>query len=588
MEALSPSIVLAAYAEQLFDGRRVVVFGDSTASVAEELVERGARTVLVYDEEASRAAVAAGQNRSKQISIAPLDDADLAVRDGAFDVAFIEDLSSFAHPETLLRRVRKALSTRGTAIVASPNPEARVALLPRTSGARARSPLGYYELYDAVSAEFDEVRMLGQTPFVGYAVVDFAPDGEPDVSIDSGLVPGGSEEPEWFVALAGRERVECDPVGIVQLPASRVTSNAAGGAVAEELRLARSSEARLLDRVAELEVELAGARERAVDTAALEHRGQLEAELLQRDASLADLQAQLTATETRDARARDEITNLRKSVSDARTELENLRKSAKGDGDARAELESLRKSAKSADDARVELESLRKSARSADDARAELAKLTPAQGRLEAEVQSHKQRAGTLETEVQSHKQRAGTLETEVQSHKQRAGTLEAELVARKQEIAGLAAQLAALAAKNDGLSLRAKALETEKATAGARLDQHGADLAAQRQKLAAAEAELAQFRADDETPKELAALEAALQERGEHIRSLSAQLREAERVGRELLRERGRGSGTGPGANGPERLATENARLTANLEALSWTIEELEGRLATAGSGAR
>ncbi|HEX4340381.1 MAG TPA: hypothetical protein VH062_30945 [Polyangiaceae bacterium] len=574
MEALSPSIVLAAYAEQLFDGRRVVVFGDSTASVAEELVERGARTVLVYDEEASRAAVAAGQNRSKQISIAPLDDADLAVRDGAFDVAFIEDLSSFAHPETLLRRVRKALSTRGTAIVASPNPEARVALLPRTSGARARSPLGYYELYDAVSAEFDEVRMLGQTPFVGYAVVDFAPDGEPDVSIDSGLVPGGSEEPEWFVALAGRERVECDPVGIVQLPASRVTSNAAGGAVAEELRLARSSEARLLDRVAELEVELAGARERAVDTAALEHRGQLEAELLQRDASLADLQAQLTATETRDARARDEITNLRKSVSDARTELENLRKSAKGDGDARAELESLRKSAKSADDARVELESLRKSARSADDARAELAKLTPAQGRLEAEVQSHKQRAGTLETEVQSHKQRAGTLE--------------AELVARKQEIAGLAAQLAALAAKNDGLSLRAKALETEKATAGARLDQHGADLAAQRQKLAAAEAELAQFRADDETPKELAALEAALQERGEHIRSLSAQLREAERVGRELLRERGRGSGTGPGANGPERLATENARLTANLEALSWTIEELEGRLATAGSGAR
>ena len=109
MEDLSPSIVLAAYAEQLFDGRRVVVFGDSTSAVAEELVERGARTVHVFDPEASRAAVSSGQNRTKQITVAPLDDADLAVRDGAFDVAFIEDLSSFAEPEALLRRARRTI-----------------------------------------------------------------------------------------------------------------------------------------------------------------------------------------------------------------------------------------------------------------------------------------------------------------------------------------------------------------------------------------------------------------------------------------------------------------------------------------------
>src|SRR5882724_563624 len=227
MEPLSPSIVLAAYAEALIDGRRVVLFGDSTSGVADELVERGARNVQVYDPEPSRAALAAGQNRSKQVSVSPHDDADLAVRDGAFDVAFVEDLSIFDDRTALLKQVRRALSTRGAALIASPNPDAKTSVLPRTGAARTGAPLGYYELYDDVSAEFAEVRMLGQTPFVGYAVVDFAPEGEPEVSIDSGLLPGGTEEPEWFVALASRDPLDVDPMGIVQLPAQRLASGGA-------------------------------------------------------------------------------------------------------------------------------------------------------------------------------------------------------------------------------------------------------------------------------------------------------------------------------------------------------------------------
>src|ERR1700742_3374244 len=125
MEALSPGIVLAAYAEALLDGRRIVLFGDSTSGLAEELLERGARNVQVYDPEPSRAALAAGQNREKQLAIAQHDDADLAVRDGAFDVAFVQDLSSVGDPRALLRQVRRALSTRGAAIIATPNPDAK-------------------------------------------------------------------------------------------------------------------------------------------------------------------------------------------------------------------------------------------------------------------------------------------------------------------------------------------------------------------------------------------------------------------------------------------------------------------------------
>ncbi len=253
MELLSPGIVLAAYAEPLLEGRRVVVFGDGTSALSAELVERGARTVHVYDPETSRAAVAAGRNRSKQISVVPLDEADVAIRDGAFDVAIVEDLCDATEPAALLKRVRRALSQRGVAIVASPNAEARRALVPRTGAGRGAS-IGYYELYDAVAAEFPEVRMLGQTPFVGYAIVDFAPEGEPDVRIDSGLVPGGAEEPEWFVALASRHPVECDAFGLVQLPSARVLGRReVDEELAAELRAARANEARLVDRVAVLE-----------------------------------------------------------------------------------------------------------------------------------------------------------------------------------------------------------------------------------------------------------------------------------------------------------------------------------------------
>ena len=102
MELLSPSVVLAAYAEALLEGRRVVVFGDATSALPAEILERGARAVHVYDPEPARVtAVAAGKNRSKQISVVPLDEADVAVRDGAFDLAIVEDLSGAKEPAGL-------------------------------------------------------------------------------------------------------------------------------------------------------------------------------------------------------------------------------------------------------------------------------------------------------------------------------------------------------------------------------------------------------------------------------------------------------------------------------------------------------
>lgn len=481
MDPMSPSVVLAAYAEPLLDGRRVVVFGDATTDLGPELASRGARSVHIYDPEPARAALAANQNRDKEITVVPLDSADIAVRDGAFDVAIVPDLSGVPGTEALLRRVRRALSPRGSAIIASPNPESRFTLTPHTSGSRRTEPLGYYELYDTVAAVFEDVRMLGQTPFVGYAIVDFAPDDDPDVSLDSGLLPTGAEEPEWFVAIAGNEAAPTDAYSIVQLPASRVV----GGTSAKlesELRAARGREAELLSRVSAMEARGDAAQESKARADALVQ------ELAERDVRIEQLESQLTATSAR--------------ASHAASEVETLRKKAAEDGESAAAIGAL------------------------------------------------------------------------------------------VQEKAELSAKVARLSAENEKLGKELAAAVAQEATAQKALLSRDAEKAKLEQSLAAAEARIAKLSAAENagTPDDVSRLEAALEERAGKLRQLEKDLREAERVGRELVRElkgaqasaETRGVGLGDG----EALGQENARLRADLEALSWTIQELEGRLSRTSAG--
>lgn len=325
MSHLPPSIVFAVCAEPFADGHRAVVFGDATSPLAEELVQRGARLVQVCDPISTRAATAAAGNRNRQISIASLEDAEAAIRSGAYDVAIIPDLPRAGPASAVLSLARRALAERGLAFVAAPNPEAKTVLVPHPSGAGTEATLGYYELYDSVSAHFDEVKMLGQTPFVGYAVVDFAADGEPDVSIDSELVPGGAEEPEWFVACGSTEPAPIEAIQIVQLPASQVVTSE-DGKIADELRAARAAEAHLIDRVAKLEVELAALSERK-SGAPPERIVELEEQLSLREEQVRELTARAAASEALAEEARSETEALREKAEPS-PDLEVLRQRA--------------------------------------------------------------------------------------------------------------------------------------------------------------------------------------------------------------------------------------------------------------------
>jgi hypothetical protein len=285
--AIEPAIVLAAYAEPVASGRRVLFIGPAISALPERLLERGARLVHVCDPNPMRLAEATAKNRSGNISFSALADGHFALRDGAFDVCIVED-AGIADPVPLVKRIRRALSPRGVTLMATVNPETRVPLMPhRPSGVIS---LDYYALYDAVKAEFEHVRMLGQAPFVGYVIADFAPEGAPEPSLDTAFVPSGAEEPELFIAVASQQPVELDSFAVVQLPYRSVLS--AGTGDSEALKKARSAEQATRAKLSELEAALA-ARDTVLSALRqeLEHKNQ---QLKSQESSLKELQQKLT------------------------------------------------------------------------------------------------------------------------------------------------------------------------------------------------------------------------------------------------------------------------------------------------------
>jgi len=206
---------LGVYAEELAHGARIAVFGDATHSLAAELAERGARLVHVYDTDVARVAEATARRHDRSIFYAPLPEGgDLGVRDGAFDLVLVPDLSFVEDPESLLVVVRRVLSPLGAALIASPNADAETPLIPIPLSEGA---LGYYELYEAVAAHFSTVRMIGQAPFVGYAVAEFSVE-DPEPTIDTSLTESEGKEPDWFLALASDRDIRLEPFSLIELP----------------------------------------------------------------------------------------------------------------------------------------------------------------------------------------------------------------------------------------------------------------------------------------------------------------------------------------------------------------------------------
>lgn len=325
---------LLVYAEPLASGAYAVVVGDAESSVAEQLLEIGARSVHVFDPDARRAA-SASRSAPRGVTVHALA-ADLEVRDGAFDLAVVPDLSLLEDPTRTLGRLRRAVAARGAVVamarVRSDDAPANDDTVKPFAAEVGDGSLEYAELYELFANEFEDVLLAGVVPFRGVVFAQLGTDDDaPAVSVDTRLASG--DAPEIFVVVARNanddEQTALDPYAIVQLPeAAEIVAEEprgfdAAAVAAAQLRVgvlaAQLDEARenisLLDarsadmltrlerataerdsaltRAMELEVILSAAQH---TMAALERR-LLEAEqgMLERDDQLAALSAELDA-----------------------------------------------------------------------------------------------------------------------------------------------------------------------------------------------------------------------------------------------------------------------------------------------------
>lgn len=475
---LHPSIALAPYVEALVVGRRVAVLGDATLGLADALLARGARLVHAYDPDPARVAEAiarkapafgspaAGRPAARGVVHALLGD-DLGVRDGAFDAVLIPDLSRFGDRTDVVRRAKKLCAPTGAVVVASPNPDAKRRLL---GGPRDAGTPGYYELFDLLTLQFPVVRMVGQAPFVGYAIVDFAPDREPDVAFDASLM-AGTEEPEIFVAIASERPIATDAYLVVEVPAEDVLAHlGAGTATSVEAMPSGPSSAREELRGPGADAQLAEARARLV---------LMEAELEDLRSQKADLARQVEAARKAegeaDARARDAGAEAARGA-EAQAERWRELEARAGDEHVRAERlthkvrdleeelvrqrDRAQKLTKALDDekrakqkAEIELGMARGLPKPDEGAAARAEELAAELSRANARVEE-------LAAEIGRGNAHAEQLATELRQARSRADGLAHELLAKSKETAELRREHEAAAAKGNEL---AHALQVER-----------------------------------------------------------------------------------------------------------------------------
>ncbi len=544
-DAPHPARVLGAWADALIRGRRVALIGDAQSGLAEQLAASSSRKVHAYDPDEARLAGAIAAAAGGAVSFAPLSEA-LDMRAGAFDAVIVPDLTLTGDSEALVEAGQALLSPRGVLIVASPNPEAE-----RRAGA-----LGYYELYDLMSARFDHLRVLGQAPFSAYSVAEFAADGDPAVTIDTSL--GGEEEPHWFIVAASPLPFEVEPYTLVQIPSAwRLSEGDRAGVDQSAL-----AEAQLRLSLLEAEVDKLRQKERRARELAEE-----------RTAGATKLAARLAELESEVDKRRDESAQAARAKLN---ELEDARRRA--EERVRTLQKRLEQQQRDFDRATQDLEEAHQ---------LDLDRMLDRIAELEAgaEDAADTQRAHTVPPRPEPAAPAVVDADEPPSLLTARGFAFQIDELRRAVSDARSERDAFRARAKQaDALEVELDALRREHAAALARLAQHAGG---------AGEA------ADGDADAHIAALEERLKERGRFVATLQAQLREGERVGRELLArlleaEKKLSNGQSAAAEAPvaasdeqlhaqlQAVAQKCARHEADLEAAMWKIASLEEQLTT------
>ncbi len=292
------------YLADLFRGRRVLELGCGEGLGAAFLARSGAATVIGVDRSGAAIEAARARHRQPNLGFAVAEHAVLDFDDRSFDVVCIPDGAEASRSLGLLEEARRVLQPGGHLILTAPSAD-------RVDRPELRAGVAYHELRGRLEPLFGAPRMIGVTPFVGYALVEFGDDEVQDLELDGQLATlgGGRGSVTEYVAVAG-------PLGgpprgylVVELPpaeglaaVSRARGPAPERAFEDRRRVRREDETAALERrAAQAEEEASRASSRAA-LEVEEVRRRAGEELAARDAQLDSLRRRVAEELT----ARDE------------------------------------------------------------------------------------------------------------------------------------------------------------------------------------------------------------------------------------------------------------------------------------------
>ncbi len=505
---------LFAHLEPIVSSRRILVIGNAGNSAATYLLQRGARLVQVLDPDPRRVSVAAAQNTERKVTFSQLTPHSL--RDGSFEMAIVEDIELADQFDHLITGVKRSLGTSGIAIFCARNSESTSGLL-----GTSRGGISYDHFSEALWEQFENVSILGQSPFLGYSIVQFDLDQPPEPVLDNGFIGDEGEPVDYYIAICDslEEQLPLSEMSIVQLPSTRLLSDSESGHREKERRAAR--------RVETLEQEVARLRQQ-VSQSEVERLVTL---LEERDSWIRKL-------EERAAQAHNRAADTDAEIEELEAELEETHKTLVARG------KELEHAEKSREHDKRELEKARKRIQ-----------------HLEAELDAAREH----EREVEHLSAGRKGLEDELN-----------ELSKKNSDLARLAEQFQN---KADKLQKRVEVLDAEVDDLHKQLDETETYLRDAEDELKDAEAKITASAKSPTTDREITALEEQLTERGKRVLELESQLRKLENYCRTLKAELKTPTWvTEDGLQAEfEQLSRTLAEREADLVEAEWTIGQLK-----------
>src|SRR5689334_20999855 len=196
------------YLEELIENREVVEIGCALGVGCDFFAERGARSVRGVDRDEAVLERARRRYGRAEVEFHRWR-GGLPFRDASADFIAVPEAGQWLDEAGFLDELRRVLKPAGRLLVAVPN------------GDRPEVPGGvsYYELYERLEPLFPPIRMIGQTPFLAYGLVEYQ-DEEPDLALDTSLCEGNPEAVSHYVALGGPPELDEPTRGytIMQIP----------------------------------------------------------------------------------------------------------------------------------------------------------------------------------------------------------------------------------------------------------------------------------------------------------------------------------------------------------------------------------